>query len=48
MNNNHFHFHDWEKVSNKPFEYDSSIKHTEENAMYLYVCLECEETKIDF
>lgn len=47
MNNLHFN-HDWEKLSNKPFEYDGKDKDKEENAMFLYVCLECNETKIDF
>lgn len=34
--------HDWEKLSNTPYEYDGK------DPMYLYVCLDCKETKIDF
>lgn len=36
--------HEWEKTSNKPFEYEGSAR----EPMYLYHCLNCEETKIDF
>jgi len=33
--------HDWENVSLKPFEWDG------EEPMFLYHCLNCEETKVD-